>query len=436
MPKSPLVMVVGGGIIGLACAHYLAAQGRRVLIIEQGQVGSGASHGNCGLLFFSHLMPLCSPGVIWRECRRMFHAGSPLYISPRPDWRRLTWLLRFAAHCTHTHLEAVMRARAGILAASARLYDELFASLDLPCDRHRKGVLLVYRSRAEWAAYSATNSRLKRFGHGARPVSAQELARLEPALAPQLAGGWYHPHDSHLRPDFLLQSWKKALVDRGVDIVENCRLEGICRRRGAVDKVLTSAGVFRPGALVLAAGAWTGSMAARLGIGLPLEAGKGYSLTMARPETGPTIPCYFHDRGVVATPWDSGLRIGGTMEFSGLNTTMAARRLENLRQAANSYLRVGPAGAAAQAWVGLRPVMADDLPVIDRVPGAANLVIAAGHGMMGLSMATATGRIVADMVAGRTPAVAAAAFGLRRFGRWPVRRKTTAGGGPETLFAG
>lgn len=411
------VVVVGGGIIGLACAHYLIQDGRRVCLIEQQRIGAGASHGNCGLLFFSHLMPLCRPGVIAAEIRRMFRPDSPLYIAPTTDWRRIAWLARFAAHCTHAHLATVMGARAAILKASASLYDELFAGFDLPCDLHRDGVVLVYRSAAAMADYAATSRRLARYGHGAVRLSAQDLLRLEPALGQGLAGGWFHPHDSHLRPDYLLAAWQRLLRARGVEIVENCRLERIHAHRGRIAKIVTTAGDLRPAGVVLAAGAWTGSLAAACGVRLPLEAGKGYSLTLARPAAGPKRPCYFHDASVVATPWDSGLRLGGTMEFSGINTTIAARRLANLQIAADGYLGQGLGAAVEEQWAGLRPMMADDLPVIDRVPGLPEVVIATGHGMMGLSMAPATGRIVADLVAGRTPAVAAGPFGIGRL-RW------------------
>jgi len=410
------IVVVGGGIIGLACAHYLALEGRRVCLVDQQRIGAGASHGNCGLLFFSHLMPLCSPGVLVHEIRRLFRRDSPLYISPAPDRHRLAWLARFATHCTYAHLEAVMRARAGLLSASARLYDELFDAFDLPCDRQQAGVLLVYRSAGQLAAYEATNARLVRFGHGARRLSALELVRLEPALRTDLAGGWYHPHDSHLRPDFLLASWKQVALSLGVDFIENCRLEAIGLHRGRIAELVTGSGAFKPKAVVLATGAWTRPLAARVGIHLPLEPGKGYSLTMARPPAAPQRPCYFHDCSVVATPWDSGLRLGGTMEFSGLNTEVVPRRLAALKTTADGYLRTKPAAQAMEAWVGLRPVMADDLPVIDRVAQVSNLVIATGHGMMGLSMATGTGKIVADLIAGRAPQINQAPFALKRLG--------------------
>jgi len=418
------IVVIGGGIIGLACAHYLSLDGRKVVLIDQDRIGAGASHGNCGLLFFSHLMPLCTPGVIAHHLRRIFRRDSPLYISPRPDWRRLAWLVRFAAHCTYAHLQTVMRARAAILKASALLYDELFASWDLPCELHRQGVLLVYRSAAAMAAYAATHRSLQRFGHGARFLPAKEAFRLEPALDDELAGAWFHPHDSHLRPDVLLASWKTLLQARGVEIVENCRLDDIRSHRGHIDTVVTSAGVWRPQAVVLATGAWTGPIARRFGIYLSLEAGKGYSLTMARPAAGPRRACYFHDASVVATPWESGLRLGGTMEFSGLNDTIEPQRMANLKTAAAGYLKTGLDGRVAEQWVGLRPVMADDLPVIDRVPGLPGLVIATGHGMMGLSMAPATGRIVADLVAARTPAVDATAFAITRTSRGSENRRS------------
>jgi D-amino-acid dehydrogenase len=174
-------------------------------------------------------------------------------------------------------------------------------------------------------------------------------------------------------------------------------------------------GVYTADAYVLATGAWTPQLTRQLKLDLPVQPGKGYSLTMPRPETCPQMPCYFNERSVVATPWKSGFRLGGTMEFSGFNSEIFARRIQNLTAAAAQYLKTPLGNPVMEEWVGMRPMVYDDLPIIDRAPEHHNLVVATGHGMSGISMATSTGKLVAEMVTGRKPHIDLTAFSIRRF---------------------
>ena len=152
-------------------------------------------------------------------------------------------------------------------------------------------------------------------------------------------------------------------------------------------------------------------MTRRLKLNVPVQPGKGYSLTMARPPMCPEIPCYFYEKSVVATPWKSGFRLGGTMEFSGFNSDIVARRIQNLTSAAGEYLKEPMGKTIIEQWVGMRPMVYDDLPIIDRAPNQHNLVLATGHGMSGISMATSTGKLVAEIITGSRPHIDPAALG-------------------------
>ncbi len=409
------IVVIGGGVIGLACAHYLSLEGRAVRVIEKETVGAGASHGNCGLIFISHLLPLCSPGVIRHELMRMFRRGSPLYVDPSPDLVRLVWLLRFAAKCNPKHLQHAIRARADILRYSDDLYRQLLDAQDIECEHERKGVLLVFRSRAAMEAYGQTLGMLEPYGIEAKAYKGAALTELEPGLRDDLWGGWHHPRDSHLRPDVLVRGWKNKLVRNGVKFEENCAFQHFVSPRPGSVQLQTDRGVFAADACVIAAGAWTPELIRGLPVRLPMQPGKGYSLTIGNRLGCPQIPCIFEERSVVATPFTHGCRLGGTMEFSGHNTHLVKKRIENLKAAASEYLKDPPAGPVIEEWAGLRPMMFDDLPVIDRIAGRAELYVATGHGMMGVSLAPATGRIVADLVAGRNPQIDISPFGLQRF---------------------
>ena len=410
------VLVIGGGVIGLACAYYLARAGRSVRIIEKETVGAGASHGNCGLIFVSDLPPLCVPGAVRHELWRTLRGDSPLYIKPRADFGLARWLLRFAAHCTARHRTHVIRVRDSLLRLSHGLLKALIADEKLACDFEQRGALMAFIDPAAMAGYAATNRLLAEYGMEAAFYNRRAVRELEPALNERVCGGWHHPHDSHLRPERLMAEWRRVLLARGVTIEEGRPLREMETRAGKLVAVRTPGERFTAGDFILAAGAWSAGIGRQLGLHIPVQPGKGYSITMERPTACPSMPCYLFERNVVLTPWQSAYRIGGTMEFSGFDDRLTEKRLAGIEQSAAMYLKTPPGAPATERWTGLRPMMADDLPVIGRVPDIGNLFAATGHGMLGISTATGTGRLVADMILGAPPRIDPAPFAIERFG--------------------
>jgi D-amino-acid dehydrogenase len=410
------ILVVGGGVIGLACAYYLARSGRSVRIIEQESMGAGASHGNCGLIFVSDLPPLCAPGAIGHELIRTLRGTSPLYIKPRPDLSLAIWLLRFAANCNRRHLDRAIKAREAILRVSGELFSDLFADEDLDCDVDQRGVLMAFTDPATMHGYEKTNRLLEPFGLDAAFLDRQTIRKIEPAMNDRVCGGWHHRTDSHLRPERLMAAWTRTVRNKGVRIDEDCRLDAFEIQNGGVSGARTTIGRFTADQFILAAGAWTPAIGRQLGIRIPVQPGKGYSITMDRPAICPQIPCYLVERNVVVTPWPSGYRLGGTMEFSGFDHQLNERRLHNLETAAALYLQTPVGRRVTERWTGLRPMSVDDLPIIGRIPHVDNLYIATGHGMLGLSTATGTGRLITDMILGRPPAFDPLPFSIKRFG--------------------
>jgi len=417
MEKHSDVLVIGGGIIGLACAYYLAKAGKNVRLLEQDAIGAdtAASYGNCGLVFISHLVPLCAPGTIRHEMMRRLQGGSPLYIKLAPDVKRLKWLLNFARKCNTKHMAYAIKARGNILQNSIELLVKLFKEEHIECDWEEKGVLMVFKSRSEMQKYGKTNDLMKPYGLDAVSLVGDELFDLEPALRRDVYGAWFHKKDSHLRPDKLLSAWQQVLLKMGVAIAENCRLEDLVAESRQIRHAETTGGIYTADEYVLATGAWTPQLTDRLKLNLPVEPGKGYSLTMTRPAVCPAIPCYFSEPSVVATPWKGGFRLGGTMEFSGFNFDTLARRVQNLITGANEYLKEPVGEPVMEEWVGMRPMVYDDLPIIDRAPNHPNLLVATGHGMQGISMATSTGKLVTEIITGRRPHIDPTAFGIQRF---------------------
>ena len=415
MKHSNDIIIIGGGVIGLACAHYLIEQNKNVCIIEQDTIGSGASHGNCGLLHFSGLIPLCSPGVVTHEMARTVRGRSPLYIKPRLDFPLMQWLIKFAASCNQNKMESGASSKNEILRYSLSLFDLLFSNIDMDCDFEKKGLLNLFTDPVYFKKYAKTNQFLNQYDFGGRALTADATRSLEPAVNDAVVGSWFNPNDWHLRPDRFLRAWKQNLAGKGLYIEEHCRLIDVSVDQKKIVHIRTEKGSFSADTYVLSTGAWAPQMQDRLKFKIPVQPGKGYSITMGTPDRAPSVPCLLHERNMVATPWGSGFRIGGTMEFSGFNNTLNAKRLANLIRGAKEYLNSDIDCPIVEEWSGLRPMTFDDLPIIGRAPGIDNLVLATGHGMLGITMATGTGKAVSDLITTGKTDIDLAPFSVERF---------------------
>ena len=410
------VVVIGAGVVGLACAHYLRQAGVAVTLLDRGTVGGGCSHANCGYVCPSHVLPLAGPGVIAQTIPLLFRRNSPLRIRWRLYPALWSWLGRFARRCNRRDMLASAHGIASLLNSSRSLYDHLFGVENLSAEWEKRGLLFVFRSPSAFDHYAPTDDLLRtRFAMPARRYDARGLAGLEPALLPGLAGAYHYELDAHLRPDRLLSSWRDLLVSRGVQIREGCELPGLDREGRRLRAERTSQGDIPADAAGGSAGAWTPRLAKHTRCPVPIQPGKGYSITMPRPALCPRVPMIFEEDRVAVTPFASGYRIGSMMEFAGYAAALDPRRLALLRDTAGRYLREPLAQPVEEEWTGFRPMTPDGKPVIDFSPGLDNVLVAAGHGMLGLAMAPATGRRVAEMLTGATPHVDPAPYSARRF---------------------
>jgi D-amino-acid dehydrogenase len=412
------VVVVGGGIIGTACAYYLSKAGWQVTLIDRGKHGSGCSHANCGFISPSHVLPLAAPGAAGHALRSMLRNDSPLYIRPRFDRSLWSWLWRFARRCNAHDMIESARGIQPLLASSRALYDELLREEPIECEWEARGMLFVCLHAAEMEHYAATNRLLTdSFNLSAKRLDGDALCKLEPALKPGLAGGWFYETDAHLRPDRLLSSWRRVLEARGVAICEDQEVIAFARADGKVHGVTTTREVLPAVAVVVATGAWTPLLDRELGCSIPIQPGKGYSITMSRPARCPSLPMIFEEHKVAITPMKSAYRIGSTMEFAGYDATLNRRRLDLLREAARHYLHEPFGPVVEEEWYGWRPMTYDSKPILDRSPTLANVYVAAGHNMLGLSMAPATGKLMAELVSGATPYLDMRPYAVSRFRR-------------------
>lgn len=410
------VVIVGGGVIGSACAYFLAKAGCRVTIVEQGQFGRGCSHGNCGFVSPSHVLPLATPGAARHAIRSMMSPDSPFYIKPRLNFTLWRWLWKFARRCNVRDMMESARAIQALLNSSRSLYDEIIAGEAMDCEWQTLGILFVLATQQGMEDFAHHVQLLRdEFNVSVKRFDGPEVDRLEPALKPGLAGGWLFDWDAHLRPDRLMAAWRQVLERRSVTIRENFAVRGIIREGRTAKTLVTSQEEFAAEMFVFATGAWTPLLAKELGCPIPIQPGKGYSMTMARPGICPKLPLLFEQHRVAVTPMHSGYRLGSTMEFAGYDATLNPRRLALLKAGAEHYLREPYGEPVVEEWFGWRPMTWDSRPIIDRSPALDNVWIAAGHNMLGVSMAPATGRLLAEVMSGTTPHIDPQPYRATRF---------------------
>ena len=415
-PARPDVIAVGAGVIGVACAHYLDAAGLRVTVIDQGTIGGACSGGNCGYICPSHVLPLTEPGAFGVAIKSLFTPDAPFRVKPRLDPALWNWMWQFARRCTHKQVLEVGVHLKAILDASIAEYRRLVRDEGLDCQWQETGLLYVLRTERGMRAFAETDKLLAgHFGVPAVRLDGAALPAFDPALKSGLAGAYHYPGDASLRPDLLMASWSQKLVTRGVRFIEHCRLERVNRADARVTGIETSQGPLAAERYVFALGGWSPRIAKELQCPIPIEQGKGYSVTMHRPDPCPRHPMLFPEHRIGVSPFEDGYRLGSMMEFAGYDESIPEKRIRQLHDSAKPYL-ITPSGPGPEkTWYGWRPMTWDSLPIIGQVPRLSNAFLSTGHNMLGMSLATATGKLVAEIMEGVSPHLDPAPFSPRRF---------------------
>jgi D-amino-acid dehydrogenase len=402
------VLVVGAGPVGACCALELARSGARTVLLERETEVCppvSAAYGNCGLLVPSDATPLAAPGVLGQGLKWMLDASSPFYIAPRPSPALARWLWLFRAACSEERARAAAPTLRALHTASARLHDQLAAGgAGERWHFHHGGELQVYETAAGLAAADEEAAQARAMGALVEEVSPDEARRMFPGLRCELAGAHYFPEDGHLDPRLFTRAAAAMAEEAGAQVVTGAEALSLEPAPEGV-RVLTTRGWFAAGQVVLAAGAWTPFLTRGLGLRLPIEPAKGYSVDVDRPADFPEMPLYLGDAHVVLTPLGDALRLGSTLELSGWDMRVRPRRVAYLRAGGERAIGVPSDGPVRQLWRGPRPVTPDGLPAIGRVRGRERVILATGHCMLGLSLGPVTGRLVAELAGGSAPSI-------------------------------
>jgi D-amino-acid dehydrogenase len=377
----------------------------QVTIIDQKpQQRDGCSFGNAGMIVPSHFIPLAAPGMVKLGFKWMWNPESPFYIKPRLNLDLMTWGLEFWKAATKARVEAAAPVLRDLSLLSRQCYEEL----DLDFGLVKKGLLMLCKKQQTLDEEAHMAAMANHLGIPAEVLDAKATAALDPTVTMEVCGSVFFPKDCHLAPGRFIAAVEAELVKLGVDMLWETEVCGFEVEGGVLRAVKTSKGQVEGQEVVLCSGVWSAELAKELGLKLPMQAGKGYSLTLTNPKQLPELCSICTEARLAVTPMDGALRVGGTMEMAGTDESITPRRVRGITRAFPNFFPAFSESdfADVKPWSGLRPVSPDGMPYIGRTQRWKNLTIATGHAMMGLSLAPATGKIVADVLSGEKSHVA------------------------------
>jgi len=413
------VLVVGAGVAGLFSALHCADRGFRVTLVERhGEQRDGCSFGNTGMIVPSHFLPLASPGMVVQGLRWMLDPAAPFHVKPRASWELVSWALKFAAACSAERVRRAAPLLRDLTLASRGCYE----ALALPTNDfalERTGVLMLCKTSHALREEGRIAEHARSLGLCAEVLTTAETAALEPEMRMDIVGSVHYPLDCNLVPERLIAGLERRLAQRGVRfrwntevrqwVVEGDRVRAVvCGREERLEA----------DAFVLAAGSWSSGLARLLGLQLPLQPGKGYSITCRRPNRLPRRCAVLTEARVAVSPMAGALRFGGTMEMAGLDETINPMRVHSITEAIPRYYPdFGPADfAGIEPWRGLRPCSPDGLPYLGRPARYSNLVISTGHAMMGVTLGPVSGKIASQLLSAEEPDFDLALLAPDRYG--------------------
>ena len=406
------IIIIGGGSIGLSSAYFLQKEGHQVTVIDKSDLSSGASFVNAGYLTPSHIIPLASPGMIAKGIKWMFNSASPFYMKPRFDMDFLKWSWYFHRASTKENVEKAIPLIKEINLLSRDLFLDIKASGNLgDFQLERKGLLMLYKTDKAGEDEMMVAEKAKHLGLEVELLNKQQLDAIEPNVKINAKGAIHYECDAHMTPNEFMPRMVKYLTAVGVSIKTNEEVIDISVSNNNINEIITPKGSYKADEVVLAAGSWSGVLSKKLGVKLPIQAGKGYRINVPRP-TGITFPAILMEAKVAVTPMNGFTRFAGTMEFSGINTIIHKKRVQAIANAAKNYYPEIEVNLEeiANAQSGMRPVSPDGLPYIGRSSAIDNLTFATGHAMMGWSLGPATGKLVTELIDGKKTSMDISAF--------------------------
>ncbi|MGI4727826.1 MAG: NAD(P)/FAD-dependent oxidoreductase [Janthinobacterium lividum] len=411
------VLIIGGGIIGLTSAFYLQKAGYQVTILDKGDLTDNCSSGNAGMIVPSHFVPLAAPGMIKQGIRWMFDSKSPFYVKPALNRNLFSWGMKFLRHANEQHVQDSAIPLRDLSLLSKKLYQDLEHEAGFNFGLVDKGILMFYKTEQAGEEEAHLAKRANELGLDMQVLNVAECKKLQPELNLDVLGAVHYRCDAHVYPNDLILGLIDYLKKNGVKIVQNQLVTKIETAGNQISKVFTGQKDWTADHYVIAGGSWSPAIARMVNLNVPLLPGKGYSFMVDEPQNRMTIPALLAEARVAITPMNGHLRYGGTMELDKINTRINMKRVEGIVESIPKYFPdLKPEiPAEKDIWFGFRPASPDGLPYIGRPNQFKNLVIATGHGMMGLSLAPATGKLVSETISEKPTTISTKAYSVNRF---------------------
>lgn len=399
------VTIVGGGIIGLSSAYYLLKDGWKVVVIDKGDLTENCSQGNAGMIVPSHFIPMAAPGMVAKGIRWMFDSRSPFYVKPSLDFSLISWGLKFMKSATNEHVERSAPVLRDYHLLSKQLYEEINKEEGFDFGLTEKGILMLYKTDETGVEEIHVGKEAKRLGLDVMMLSREEVQALEPGLKLDVKGAVHYRCDAHLYPQAFIAQLVQAIQKMDGEIRRNEEVTGFNIHQGILKSVQTQSGKIDSDLVIMTGGSWLPQLAKLAGLSVPIMPGKGYSFMENNAAFPISHPALLMEARVAVTPMNGQVRFGGTMELAALNNQINKRRVEGIVNAIPKYypdLQI-EMPKAERIWHGFRPCSPDGLPYLGYSKRIKNLIIAGGHGMMGVSLGPGTGKLVSQLANNDTP---------------------------------
>jgi len=409
------ILIIGSGVIGLACAYELSKRGASVTVIDKSEPGLGCSYGNAGWITPCFALPLPMPGMMLKSIKWLLDPLSPLYIKPEPSLFLLEWLLKFLQAM---HVRTAQRSIAALTELSKfslQEYSKISQELGDPFHFTQKGLLMVGQTQQGVDTAVQEMNLVGERGIPGKFLSDSEIKSLEPAITGPLKGGVYFPSEAHAEPFQVVQALAQGAIRNGVKILSSTEAFDFTQMNGKITSIRTTRGVIEANQFVLATGSWSHHLAKRLKLHVPVMGGKGYSMILKSLNPSPQIPILIVDKKIAITPREGTIRLAGTLELVNQDFSINSRRVDAIIHGSRQCLNVPDNPEIIELWRGLRPCTPDGVPIIGYAKSFSNLFVTTGHQMLGLQSAPGTARLAADLLTGQQPIFDPAPFRVDRF---------------------
>lgn len=409
-------LIIGGGPVGLSCAYYLLKSGRKVTLLDAKEIGKGSGSGNAGHIVPSHIIPLAAPGVVTSAIKWMLDpAHSPFGMKVSLDPSYISWLLQFVMACNKANVERSIKPLNDLGQLSAKSFAQMIAEENFDCSYQKKGLLFLYKTENAFGGGKHEGELMQKHGIPISVYDKHKIHEVEPAALDDIIGGVHFTGDSHLNPAVFLKLLSERVHAMGAEMLENTPVTGFESANGKITKVKTDAGDFEAEEIILAAGAFSPAVVRDLKINIPIQAARGYSLTMSATKVMPRHALILGERRVAVSPMGDILRFTGRLEVGNGSMNPNPVWIRRIENSAREYLHLDEKLNVKETWAGLRPTTPDGVPIIGRSSNYNNLILATGHAMLGLSLAPGTGQVVAELVNGKETAFDLRPLNLERF---------------------